>query len=184
MANALAAAAAGEILGVSLDRIKAGLEAYSPSAGRMAIRELEGGIRLLDDTYNANPGSMAAAIETLAAMGGDARTHAVLGDMLELGDLSRILHRNVGRAVGEAGIDRLYAAGRFAFEMAEGAKEGLMPDDRIFVGTKSEIIEKLNNALRSGDVILVKGSRGMAMENVLNPVKKWADTDTLYLDTL
>lgn len=178
VANALAAAAAGEILGVSLDRIKAGLEAYSPSAGRMAIRELTHDIQLLDDTYNANPGSMAAAIETLATLGADSRTLAVLGDMLELGDLSRILHRNVGRAVGEAGIDRLYAAGRFAFEMAEGAKEGLMPDDRIFVGTKSEIIEKLNNALRSGDVILVKGSRGMAMEEVADEIVRWATEGT------
>jgi UDP-N-acetylmuramoyl-tripeptide--D-alanyl-D-alanine ligase len=174
VANALAAAAAGEVLGVSLDRIKTGLEAFSPGAGRMAIRELEGGIRLLDDTYNANPGSMAAAIETLAAMGADGRNLAVLGDMLELGDQSRALHRAVGRAVGEAGIDRLYAAGRFAFEVAEGAKDGRMTEDRIFVGTKAEIVGQLQEELRTGDRILVKGSRGMAMEEVVDEIVRWA----------
>jgi UDP-N-acetylmuramoyl-tripeptide--D-alanyl-D-alanine ligase len=178
VANALAAASAGEVLNVSLDRIKAGLEAFSPGAGRMAIRELEGGIRLLDDTYNANPGSMAAAIETLAAMGADGRTHAVLGDMLELGDLSHALHRKIGRAVGEAGIDRLYAAGRFAFEVAEGAREGRMTDDRIFVGTKAEIIEQLGEELRAGDQILVKGSRGMAMEEVAEEIIRWTTEGT------
>jgi len=174
VANALAAAAAGEVLGVPLDRIKAGLEAFSPGAGRMAIRELQGGIRLLDDTYNANPGSMAAAIETLGAMRADGRTLAVLGDMLELGDPSRALHREVGKAVGDAGIDRLYAAGRFASEMAEGAKEGRMTGDRIFVGTKAEIVEQLNDELRAGDLILVKGSRGMAMEEVADEIVRWA----------
>ncbi|WP_319524162.1 UDP-N-acetylmuramoyl-tripeptide--D-alanyl-D-alanine ligase [uncultured Desulfosarcina sp.] len=178
VANALAAAAAGEVLGVPLDRIKAGLEAFSPGAGRMAIRELEGGIRLLDDTYNANPGSMAAAIETLADMGTEGRTLAVLGDMLELGDQSHLLHRKIGRAVGEAGIDRLYAAGRFASEMAAGAREEKMTDDRIFVGTKAEIIEKLNDELRAGDLILVKGSRGMAMEEVADEIARWATERT------
>jgi len=173
VANALAAAATGEVLGVSLDRIKVGLEAFSPGAGRMAIRELEGGIRLLDDTYNANPGSMAAAIDTLAAMGAGGRTLAVLGDMLELGDQSRVLHREVGRAVGEAGIDRLYAAGRFAFEMAEGAGQGRMTEDRIFVGTKAEIVEQLREELRADDLILVKGSRGMAMEEVADEIIRW-----------
>jgi UDP-N-acetylmuramyl pentapeptide synthase len=173
VANALAAAAAGDVLGVSLDRIKAGLEAFSPAAGRMALRELARGIRMLDDTYNANPGSMAAAIETLAAMRSDGRTLAVLGDMLELGEQSSALHREVGRAVGRAGIDRLYAAGRFASEMAEGAREGRMAGDRIFVGTKAEILARLNDQLRAGDRILVKGSRGMAMEEVADEIVRW-----------
>jgi len=102
----------------------------------------------------------------------------VLGDMLELGDPSRALHREVGRAVGEAGIDRLYAAGRFACEVGEGAREGRMTDDRIFVGTKAEIIEQLLEELRAGDLILVKGSRGMAMEEVAEEIVRWTAEGT------
>ncbi|MGD8703413.1 MAG: UDP-N-acetylmuramoyl-tripeptide--D-alanyl-D-alanine ligase, partial [Desulfosarcina sp.] len=113
VSNALAAAAAGEMMGVSLEKIKLGLEAFSPRPGRMGICKLGRGITLIDDSYNANPESMRAAIDTLAKMGGRRRTIAVLGDMLELGEQSAALHRGVGRTVGEAGVDRLYVAGRF-----------------------------------------------------------------------
>jgi UDP-N-acetylmuramoyl-tripeptide--D-alanyl-D-alanine ligase len=176
VSNALAAAAAGVVMGVPLDLIQAGLEAFSPQTGRMGIRMLGGDIRLVDDTYNANPGSMAAAIETLASMRGRRRTIAVLGDMLELGPQSSALHREIGRAVGDACIDRLYVAGSFATAVADGAMDRNMMADRIFCGTKAAIMEQLIHQLQAGDLILVKGSRGMAMEAVVDAIVRWADT--------
>ncbi|MBC2710345.1 MAG: UDP-N-acetylmuramoyl-tripeptide--D-alanyl-D-alanine ligase [Desulfosarcina sp.] len=176
VSNALAAAAAGEIMGVPLDLIKAGLEVFSPQAGRMGIRMLGRDIRLVDDTYNANPDSMAAAIETLALMHGNRRTIAVLGDMLELGPLSAALHREIGRTVGDARIDRLYVAGSFAAAVADGAMDRQMTADRIFTGTKESIIDRLYHQLQPGDLILVKGSRGVAMEQVVEAISRWADS--------
>jgi UDP-N-acetylmuramoyl-tripeptide--D-alanyl-D-alanine ligase len=174
VSNALAAAAAGEVMGVPLEMIKAGLEAFAPQAGRMGIRQLGGDIRLVDDTYNANPESMAAAIDTLARMRGGRRTIAVLGDMLELGPQSEQLHRDVGRAVGDAGIDRLYATGNFAAAMIQGAMGGGMGGDCIFSGAKTDIIDRLLEELAPGDLVLVKGSRGMAMEQVVEAISQWS----------
>jgi UDP-N-acetylmuramoyl-tripeptide--D-alanyl-D-alanine ligase len=175
VSNALAAAAAGEVMGVPLKDIKAGLEAFSPRDGRMGIRTLGRDIRLVDDSYNANPGSMAAAIETLARMRGSRRTIAVLGDMLELGTQSAALHRELGRVVGDARIDRLYVTGNFAEAVADGAMEQQMKAERIFCGTKAAIIERLTERLQPGDLILVKGSRGMAMEAVVEAIHRWAE---------
>jgi UDP-N-acetylmuramoyl-tripeptide--D-alanyl-D-alanine ligase len=174
--NALAAAAAGEVMGVPPEGIKAGLEAFSPQAGRMGIRRPGREIRLLDDTYNANPGSMLAAVETLTRMRGQGRTIAVLGDMLELGAQSAALHRQIGRAVADARIDRLYVAGRFATDVADGASEARMPAANIVCGTKEEIADRLCEELQDFDVILVKGSRGMAMEDVIAAIVRWAQT--------
>ena len=173
VSNALAAAAAGVVMGVPLGLIQSGLEAFSPQTGRMGIRMLGGDICLVDDTYNANPGSMAAAIETVASMPGNRRTIAVLGDMLELGPQSSALHREIGRAAGDARLYRLYAAGSFATAVADGAMDRNMTVDRIFCGTKEAIIEQLNHQLQAGDLILVKGSRGMAMEEVVDAIVRW-----------
>ncbi len=174
VSNALAAAAAGEVMGVPLELIKAGLEAFFPPDGRLGIRMPGRDIRLLDDTYNANPGSMAAAIETLARLRGRRRTIAVLGDMLELGVQSAPLHRELGRAVADARIDRLFVAGSFATAVADGAIDRQMTADRILAGTKETIIDRLNHQLQPGDLILVKGSRGMAMEEVVEAISRWA----------
>lgn len=175
VSNALAAAAAGEVLGVPLARIRAGLESFSPLAGRMGIRRPGRDIDLVDDTYNANPASMAAAIETLTDMRGGRRTLAVLGDMLELGEQSAALHRNVGRIAGDAHMDRLYVTGAFATAVAEGARDRQMAEKDICRGTKPAIIDRLIRELRPGDLILVKGSRGMAMEEVVEAIVQWAE---------
>jgi len=173
--NALAAAAVGEVVGITLDRIKAGLEAFVPQAGRMGIRTLGRDIRLVDDSYNANPASMAAAIETLARMGGRRRTIAVLGDMLELGDQAAALHRQIGQTVAEHRIDRLYVTGAFAEDVADGARQGGMAPDRIVSDAKPALTDQLAADLETGDIVLVKGSRGMAMETVVEAVCDWAD---------
>ena len=175
ISNALAAAAVGEVLGIALDRVKVGLEAFIPQTGRMGIRMLGRDIRLVDDTYNANPASMAAAIETLARMGSQRRTIAVLGDMLELGDQATALHRQIGRTVGDHRIDRLYVTGAFAADVADGAREAGMALDRIVSDSKPAITGQLTADLETGDIVLVKGSRGMAMETVVEAICAWAD---------
>jgi UDP-N-acetylmuramoyl-tripeptide--D-alanyl-D-alanine ligase len=172
--NAMAAAAAGEALGVPLERIRAGLEAFSPQAGRMGILRPGRDLQLLDDTYNANPGSMIAAIDTVGRLRGGHRAIAVLGDMLELGAQSAALHRYVGRGVGDAHFDRLYATGRFAGDVADGAMERQMAASCIFCGSKEAIADRLTQELQEGDLILVKGSRGMAMEQVVEAIVRWA----------
>ena len=175
VANALAAAAVGHLMDIAVEEIARGLADFTPQAGRMGIRTPGRGIRLLDDTYNANPASMAAAIETLGRMGAGRRTLAVLGDMLELGEQSAALHQSIGERVAAAGIDQLYAVGRFAAAMCDGAQSKGMAADRIFCGDKAAIEDLLRQHLRDGDLILVKGSRGMAMETFVAAICQWAE---------
>ena len=175
VANALAAAATGVVLGIGLEEIREGLAAFVPQAGRMGIRRPGGGLCLIDDTYNANPASMAAAIDTLARLAQGRRTIAVLGDMLELGDAAEALHREIGRHVGRTGIDRLYVTGDFAGVVADGARAAQMAAGHIVVGTKDAISEQLVRQLDKNDMILVKGSRGMAMETVVAVICRRAE---------
>lgn len=168
--NALAAAAAGLVMGVPLELIQAGLESFIPPLGRMGMRSLDPNMVLVDDTYNANPVSMEAAITMLAGMHAHRRKIAVLGEMLELGPQAADLHREIGRIAAQAPIDRLYLTGNFAAAIADGALEQGMAPDRIFCGTKTEVTERLCRQLRAGDLILVKGSRGMAMETVVETI--------------
>ncbi|BBO91633.1 UDP-N-acetylmuramoyl-tripeptide--D-alanyl-D-alanine ligase [Desulfosarcina ovata] len=177
VANALAAAAAGDILGVPLERIRMGLERFVPQVGRMGIRSLAHDIRVVDDTYNANPASMTAAIATLDHMRGDRRTIAVLGDMLELGSQAEERHRRIGETVGEHHIDWLFVTGDYADAVAEGAIAKAMPASRIYRGSKADVSGALCRQLADGDLILVKGSRGMAMETVVTAICRQAQED-------
>ena len=167
LANALAAAAVGYAMGLSKETIRAGIEAFRPVAGRMAHTETRAGIHVIDDAYNANPGSMKSAIEALAALKGRKRAFLVAGDMLELGEASAALHEEVGRAAAASGIDRVYLTGKFARDMAAGALSEGMPAGNVFVGNKIEILEKLNDELTPGDWVLVKGSRSTGMEHIV-----------------
>jgi UDP-N-acetylmuramoyl-tripeptide--D-alanyl-D-alanine ligase len=97
--------------------------------------------------------------------------------MLELGPQSVALHREIGSVVADARIDRLYVAGKFAQAVAEGAMGCRMAASRIFTGTKEAIIDQLTNQLRPGDLLLVKGSRGMAMEQVVHALFRWAGSE-------
>ncbi len=172
VANALAAAAVGCGIGLSLNDIKRGLEAFRPVPGRLVHNLIGRDINLIDDTYNANPGSMKAAIDTLTAVKGDSRTIAVVGDMLELGDHAERLHREVGDYIAKSGINRLYATGEFSQTVAAGAQAAGMDRQTIFIGTHEEIVEDLALRLLSGNWILVKGSRGMVMEKVIEGLKE------------
>ncbi len=166
--NALAASATGYLMGLSGSEIKSGLEGFKPVGGRMHLLETGSGTFVIDDTYNANPASMAAAVNTLVSIKGQGRRVLVAGDMLELGEQAEAFHESLGRLAGGAGLTRLYLTGGFAKAVAKGAKEAGMPDSSIVIGDKPVLIGHLLEFLTSGDWVLVKGSRGMGMEEIVS----------------
>jgi UDP-N-acetylmuramoyl-tripeptide--D-alanyl-D-alanine ligase len=172
--NALAAAAVGHLLELSAKEIKAGLESFEPVWGRMDIFQTANGIHIIDDTYNANPESMKAAITTLRTLRRNNRSLFVAGDMLELGDQSEALHKQVGAWAAAANIEKLLVTGEFASAVAAGAMNAKMKPADIFIGTQDEIIDTLKQSLKSGDWVLIKGSRGARMETVVKEIKDWA----------
>lgn len=174
VSNALAAAAVGVRLGISPDGIKAGLERFRAVNGRSAVVDTAAGIFVIDDTYNANPGSMAAAIAMLAALGKGARCFLAVGDMLELGPRAAALHREIGEQAARAGLYRIGATGRFARDLVDGALAGGMAPASLFVGTRQELLADFQERLTSGDWVLVKGSRSMAMERISSELVAWA----------
>lgn len=173
--NALAAAAAGTILGIDPEKIKKGLESFSPVDGRMNFIQTQKGIHIVNDTYNANPQSMMAAMDSVVKIKGSDRLVLVLGDMLELGPGSESFHRMIGEKAALSGAVLLYATGDFASAVASGAVSKQMKPDQVFTGTKNEIASDLKSRLRPGDHVLVKGSRGMAMEDVVHILEQWAN---------
>lgn len=173
--NALAAATVGYLLGLPGHEIKAALENFMPVKGRMNVIETAGNIHLVDDTYNANPASMAAAIQTLQKIKDGHRGILVLGDMLELGKESFELHRKIGKIAATAGMSALYATGNFASAVAQGASDQGMDARRIFVGDRQSICEHLKDSLEKGDWVLIKGSRAMGMEKIVYDIISWAE---------
>jgi UDP-N-acetylmuramoyl-tripeptide--D-alanyl-D-alanine ligase len=140
---------------------------------RMEVSALPGGRFLINDTYNANPRSMELALETLVELKGRGRAIAVLGDMLELGVLTGEAHLRLGKKIGELPIDLLIALGRYASKVVESAvRQGLDRGQARTVQTHAEALAVLNQILRSGDWVLVKGSRGMAMEKIAETLKE------------
>jgi UDP-N-acetylmuramoyl-tripeptide--D-alanyl-D-alanine ligase len=172
--NALAAAAVGHLLELSAAQIKTGLEAFEPAWGRMNIFQTPNGIRIIDDTYNANPDSMQAAIKTLEVLRANNRSVFVAGDMLELGARSKPLHRQVGAWAAMAKIDKLLVSGEFAAAVISGAVDAGMKSEDIFKGSRDEILEELKASLRPGDWVLIKGSRGARMDTIVEGFKRWA----------
>jgi UDP-N-acetylmuramoyl-tripeptide--D-alanyl-D-alanine ligase len=164
--NALAAAGVGLALGLSLEQVARGLEAARPAKGRCVWRRA-GPLRLLDDTYNANPDSVRAALAALAAGAGAARRVVVLGDMLELGPISESAHREVGRAVAASGAAEFIGVGRWAQAAVEAARRGGLAESH-HVSTFEDTVALLLKRLAPGDAVLVKGSRGMRMERVVD----------------
>ncbi len=171
--NALAAAAVGHLLELSAAEIKSGLEKFKPAWGRMNIFQTANGIHIIDDTYNANPDSMQAAITTLNALRANNRSVFVAGDMLELGTRTESLHKQVGAWAAGANIDKLMITGEFATAVASGAADAKMNRDDIFIGSRDEILDALKDSLRPGDWVLIKGSRGARMDTIVKGLKEW-----------
>jgi UDP-N-acetylmuramoyl-tripeptide--D-alanyl-D-alanine ligase len=165
--NALAAIAVSQVLGVDAEDAARGIASFSPSAMRMAVTRI-GGRTILNDAYNANPGSLAAALETLMGVAAGRPTAAVLGDMLELGSESRTAHREAGERAAALGIDYLFLFGTEVAALAEGAEANGIARERVRTyETKAALKEELEALLPTNAVVLVKGSRGMRMEEVV-----------------
>ncbi|MCG8616136.1 MAG: UDP-N-acetylmuramoyl-L-alanyl-D-glutamate--2,6-diaminopimelate ligase [Desulfobacterales bacterium] len=180
--NAAAAAAAARAAGISYEDIRTGLSRFTPVKGRMNLRTLSDGTHLIDDTYNANPASMGQALKTLGRMAGIGNGLAALGDMLELGPDSDQLHREMGRLAAETRPAKLYLFGTQTAHLKTGAVEAGYPEDRILHGAKEELAADMAGRLASQEWLLLKGSRGMAMEtliplieNELHPRKSQTD---------
>lgn len=162
--NALAAIATGIALNIPLRSIKKGLIAFKPSSRRMDITTTKSGIKLINDTYNANPSSMSAAVKTLAGEKG--RKIAVLGDMLELGKDSRKYHLDIGRQLKRTGIDIVIAVGKQAGYYISGSTTAA---DRFFAG-KQKAAKHLLKLLKPGDAVLIKASRGLKLEEITQKI--------------
>ena len=166
VANALAATATGLSLGVGVESIRRGLARFHPIAMRSEVRRWQGAT-LLNDSYNANPASVRAALQWLGDMKGSGRSFAVLGDMLELGEKAEEAHRAIGRELA-AGVDYLLATGSLGAEIAAGAVAAGMPATHVLVAEDHDALaEHLRRLVQRGDVVLLKGSRGARMERVL-----------------
>jgi len=166
--NAVAAAAVAWALNLPVSTISAALADFHPVDKRMEVLTLPGDIRIINDTYNANPGSMAAALETLMQVKQQGRALAALGDMLEMGEESASLHRQVGRVAAKEGVDHLLAMGKQASHLLAGAAEAGMTRNHLTeAGNHEEIAAQVHSLLAAGDWVLVKGSRGMRMEKVV-----------------
>ena len=164
--NALAAAAAGIALGLPLADVARGLASVRPVAGRCVWRQA-GAVSILDDTYNASPVSVRAALDTVAAHRRGRRAIVVLGDMLELGAITDDAHRDVGRAVAALPADEFVGVGRAMQLAVEAAKAAGLGEARHLT-TFEDTVAHLLKRLAAGDLVLVKGSRGMRMERVVD----------------
>lgn len=163
--NALAAATVAYALDVDNEKIRTGLERTQTVKGRLQLRESANGMNVLDDTYNANPSSLKAALDVLSSFSG--RKWLILGDMAELGESSEDLHRQAGVQALESGVERLYLTGRYSKVAAESFGAGAQ-----FIEDRSQLAETVcadwNNKKGNRGVVLVKGSRSMHMEEVVD----------------
>ena len=164
--NALAAAAVGAVLGLPGAVIAQGLSRFRPAAMRSQVF-VSHGVTVINDCYNANPASMKAAVQLLAQRGAGRKKIAVLGDMLELGSNAVPLHEEVGTFVAQRGIDQLVACGTLGRSLAEGAgRAGLDRRNIILAPDAAVAVTAVKAIVKPGDVVLVKASRGMKLEQV------------------
>jgi UDP-N-acetylmuramoyl-tripeptide--D-alanyl-D-alanine ligase len=163
--NALLAVAAGRAFGLSLEECAEGLAAAPLTKARLQIKEIRG-VQFLDDSYNANPDSMKAALRTLIELDADGKRIAVLGEMGELGTESEGGHREVGQEAATLGIDHLIAIGNGGAIMAEAARKAGL-EQSTAVASTAEAAERLGEIAVAGDLILVKGSRAARTERVM-----------------
>ena len=165
--NALAGALVGHQLGLNAEQIKAGIESLVPVAGRNHLIETES-LMILDDCYNANPVSTKASLDVLATA--DTRKVAILGDMFELGEKEKELHREVGEHAAQKEIDVLVAIGSLSANTAKGA--GGKKTTVLHFETKAEFLANTEEILKKGDTVLVKASHGMQFPEIVEELQK------------
>lgn len=166
--NVCAAASIGASLGMDIDTIITALSQAEPERGRQEVVTAPDGFTVINDTYNANPDSMRAALMMLAAFDAKGERIAILGDMGELGDHAQACHRAIGELVYELAIDRLVCIGELSKYCAQSAQEAGMDPARIFVADSiADVLAKLEGSLSEEDVVLVKASRFMGLERIV-----------------
>lgn len=167
--NSLAAAAACLCLDESPEYIVDGLGRFTGLKGRFMVTPLPSGVTLVDDTYNASPLSLKAAVESVAALVGEgSRVIVGLGEMMELGDAAVSAHFEAGKWIADLGAWHFFAMGEHAHEMTNGAVNAGMPRDRAeIVESYTEMVSKIKEEIREGDLVFLKASRGMAFERVV-----------------
>ncbi len=170
--NCLAAIAVGLEFDVNIKKLCSAINNFDGVKKRMELIEIAGGIRVLNDCYNANPLSMKSAIETISEIPGASRRIAIIGDMLELGAWSVRSHMEIGRLAKKSGIDLLVTVGERAEHIREAAIEaGMDEKNAIHFKDSDETAGRINGLIKNGDLILIKGSRRMKLENVLNAIQ-------------
>jgi UDP-N-acetylmuramoyl-tripeptide--D-alanyl-D-alanine ligase len=166
--NAVAAFAVAQRMGFEADEIAAALASFQP--GRMRLNVIRcGAVTVINDSYNANPSSTAAAIDVLAGAGPGRRV-LVVGDMLELGSAAQSWHERTGCRAAQAGIDLLVAVGSNAPAVAAGARTAGSPIDTLVYQDADRAGAAAGEWLQPGDVVLVKGSRAVGMERVVEAI--------------
>ena len=174
--NALLAIAAGRAFGLSIEECAAGLAAAPLTKARLQIKEI-GGVQFLDDSYNANPDSMKAALRTLVELDTEGKRIAVLGEMRELGSESERGHREVGEATATLGVDQLITIGTAAEFIAEGARTAGLNKVSSARST-AEAARLLGEIAEPGDLVLIKGSRAARTEEV---IEKFSSQNSAFL---
>jgi UDP-N-acetylmuramoyl-tripeptide--D-alanyl-D-alanine ligase len=179
VSNALVASAAALEAGAKADDIKTGLKTFKPVKGRMNFIEFSTKLNLIDDTYNANPDSVEQALITLSLVAKDSTSIAVLGDMLELGENAQHLHEKIGECATENRISKLYTYGELSSHIIKGAVKAGFPKKNAMNTTRENIAELIMGKNDSSTVwVLVKGSRGMQMEKVIEKMRELQNKET------
>ena len=169
--NALAGTAVGCKLGLSLDEIRAGIEALVPIAGRNNMIETNG-LAIIDDCYNANPDSMKASLDVLSTA--NTRKVAILGDMFELGDKALERHYEVGVHAAKNQIDVICCIGELSKEIVEGARSVAKNQSNLTIlhfDSKDDFFAEYDNIIQKGDTILVKASHGMEFPEIVEKLQ-------------
>jgi UDP-N-acetylmuramoyl-tripeptide--D-alanyl-D-alanine ligase len=170
--NALSAICIAKMYGLNMDEIHAGLLNFKPSKMRMEIFQGILDTKVINDVYNANPDSMKAAINVLASMDAAGRRICILGDMFELGEYAEEEHKQIGRFAAEKGIDLVLAVGKMAKAVINGASMSGKNQQLYCFDHNEEVIGSLKGILKPQDMILIKGSRGMNMENIVESLRE------------
>ena len=173
IANAAAAASAALQCGLGLEEISRGLQSVHASKMRGEVLQFDVGFTVINDTYNSNPRALRELVSAMAGVPGFRRKIVVAGEMLELGPESNALHTACGQAIAEAGIDVLMTVQGSAEAMADGARSAGMDTQQVyFFNTAAEAGEQLNAMVGAGDLVLLKGSRGVRMEAALECLRR------------
>lgn len=171
--NALSAITVARLFDIEAESIRKGLAGFKPSKNRMDIITTADGLKIINDVYNANPESMRAAINVLKGCTAEGRRIFVSGDMLELGDISDKEHFEIGAYAASNGIDIIASIGNYSGAVVQGAEaSGVDKKDLFSFPDKETAAPRLKKMLRPGDVLLVKGSRGMKLEYIVDYIRE------------